>query len=62
MLLPRIVAVGGRAMQCYRPGTAKVNKFDNLVPYPHTVSLVHMHAGKAHNYNGTITRLCSIYI
>ena len=52
MLLCRIVAVGARAMQCYMPGTAKVNEFDNLVPPPHTVSLqlAHMHVGKAHNY------------
>ena len=50
MLLCRIVAVGARAIECYRPGTAKVNEFDNLVPHPHTVSLAHMHVGRAHNY------------
>ena len=49
MLFCRIVAVGARAMQCYSPGTAKVNEFDNLVPQQHTVSLAHMHVGRAHN-------------
>ena len=52
VLLCRIVAVGDRARQCYVQDTAGVNKFDNLVPQGHNVSLAHMQS----------SLICSIFI